>query len=79
MEKDSTNLSTFFKFEDLRVYDKSLVYIDWVYNTFSMLPETYNRELYLKFVSSSQAIAFYISSRRFIFETKPVCLLFKIG
>lgn len=61
MEKDSTNSPTFFKFEDLRVYDKSLVYVDWIYNTFSMLPDSYNRELYLKFVSSSQAISFYIA------------------
>lgn len=61
MEKDSTSSSTFFKFEDLRVYDKSLVYVDWIYNTFNLLPDTYNRELYLKFVSSSQAISFYIA------------------
>ena len=61
MEKESTINATFFRFEDLRIYHKSLEYIDWVLNTTKQSPEHRIQVIIDKFNSSAQAIAFNIA------------------
>lgn len=61
MEKESINTPTFFRFEDLRIYDKSMEYIDWVMNTTKQLQEEKIQVIVDKFNASAQAIAFNIA------------------
>lgn len=61
MEKESTINTTFFRFEDLRIYDKSMEYIDWVLNATKQSPEDKIQVIIDKFNSSAQAIAFNIA------------------
>jgi four helix bundle protein len=61
MEKESTINTTFFRFEDLRIYDKSMDYIDWVLNTTKQIPEENIQVIIDKFNSSAQSIAFNIA------------------
>ena len=61
MDNDSTKNGTFFRFEDLRVYQKALDYIDWVYNATRLFPEDNTKALTERFIHSAQAIAFYIA------------------
>ena len=39
MEDQSTKNVAFFRFEDLRVYHRSLDYIDWVYSSTGLFPD----------------------------------------
>ncbi|MEZ5082034.1 MAG: four helix bundle protein [Bacteroidales bacterium] len=61
MDNDATQNVSFFRFEDLRVYHKSLDYTDWVYNAVKKFPETQPSRLADKFINSAQAISFYIA------------------
>lgn len=61
MDNDSTQNVTFFRFEDLRVYHKSLDYTDWVYDAVKKFPESQPSKLGDKFINSAQAISFYIA------------------
>ncbi|OQX76746.1 MAG: hypothetical protein B6D61_08350 [Bacteroidetes bacterium 4484_249] len=61
MDTEFTKEQSFFRFEDLRIYNKALDYIDWVYNATMLFPEEHTKELISKFNSSAQAIAFYIA------------------
>ena len=61
MEKESIINATFFRFEDLRIYDKSMNYIDWVLNTTKQSPEHKIQVIIDKFNSSAQEIAFNIA------------------
>ncbi len=65
MEKESvTNPTlnpTFFRFEDLRIYHKSLNYIDWVLNTTKQLTEEKIHVTTDKFNTAAQSIAIYIA------------------
>ena len=61
MDNDSTQNVTFFRFEDLRVYHKSLDYTNWVYDEVKKFPETQPHRLAEKFINSAQAISFYIA------------------
>lgn len=60
MEPDKpTNF--FFRFEDLRVYNKALDYIAWVYNVTKSFPEFEENRLTAHFQGASQAIAVHIA------------------
>ncbi len=61
MENESVKNGTFFRFEDLRVYDKAMDYIDWVYGATKLFPEDNSKNLGDKFIVSAQSIAFYIA------------------
>ena len=61
MENQTTKNATFFRFEDLRVYDRALEYIDWVYNATGLFPGDQVKELTSRFNTSAQSIAFYIA------------------
>jgi four helix bundle protein len=37
---DDEKATSFFRFEDLRIYDKALAYIEWVYEVTRFFPET---------------------------------------
>jgi len=51
----------FFRFEDLRLYDKTLTYIDWVFNTTKLFPEIEVNGLSTKFLNSAENIALNIA------------------
>ncbi len=59
-ERDDRNFS-FFRFEDLRLYDKVLNYIDWVYETTKLFPELDDNGLAAQFRNASQSIAVSIA------------------
>ena len=65
MEKESvtnpTFNTTFFRFEDLRIYHKSMDYTDWVLNTTKQLQEEKIQLIIDKFNTSAQSIAFNIA------------------
>jgi four helix bundle protein len=61
MEQESAKSISFFRFEDLRIYHKALDYIDWVCTATGLLPESAGKGQSVKFVSTAQAIAFYIA------------------
>lgn len=61
MENESTKNQTFFRFEDLRIYHKSLDYVDWVYNATMLFPDEYSKDLKSRFYASGQAISMYIA------------------
>jgi four helix bundle protein len=59
LEKPST---TFFRFEDLRIYHKSLEYIDWVYQVAkNSKNEHYLNFFFERFLTSAQGIALNIA------------------
>jgi len=61
METELDKTATFFRFEDLRIYLKSLEYIDWVYKKVHKFPETGSISLATNFYNSAQAIALHIA------------------
>lgn len=61
MEFDPEKNPTFFRFEDLRIYNKSLDYTDWVLRTSKLLPENSTMGLMERFFVSSQNIALNIA------------------
>lgn len=52
---------TFFRFEDLRIYQKALDYINWVYEATKLFPEQENNDLSPRFNNSSRNIALNIA------------------
>lgn len=52
---------TFFRFEDLRIYHKSLDYINWLHDVNMLFPENDNTGLIARFNGSARNIAFYIT------------------
>jgi len=52
---------TFFRFEDLRVYHKSLDYINWLHDASMLYPEDDRTGLIKRFNDSARNIAFYIT------------------
>lgn len=60
LPREERNYS-FFRFEDLRLYDKVLNYIDWVYETTKLFPELDDTGLATKYRNASQAIAISIA------------------
>ena len=61
MDNDLDKVTTFFRFEDLRVYHKALDYIDWVYQKVSAFSENGNSSLSKRYFDSAQAIALHIA------------------
>ena len=60
LPREERNYS-FFRFEDLRLYDKVLTYIDWVFETTKLFPELDDNGLGAKFRNASQSIAIGIA------------------
>jgi four helix bundle protein len=59
LEKPTT---TFFRFEDLRIYHKSLEYIDWVYKVATdRKNEHFTNVFFERFLTSAQGIALNIA------------------
>jgi len=52
---------TFFRFEDLRIYHKSLDYINWVQEKTMLFPEEDRTKLALRFNEAARSISLYIS------------------
>jgi len=52
---------TFFRFEDLRIYHKSLDYINWLNDVNMLFPENDNTGLIARFNDSARSIAFNIT------------------
>jgi four helix bundle protein len=61
MDSELEKATTFFRFEDLRVYHKSLDYIDWVFNKISHFSEDGVSVIGRRFFDSAQAIALHIA------------------
>ena len=61
METDLDKTTTFFRFEDLRVYHKALDYIDWVYKKTNTFSEDGSFSLSKRFFDSAQSIALHIA------------------
>ncbi len=61
MDSELEKTTTFFRFEDLRVYHKSLDYIDWVYKKINGFSEDGVSAMGRRFFDSSQAIALHIA------------------
>jgi len=61
MERDTERQSSFFRFEDLRIYHKALDYITWVHNTTNLFPESERDCMTIPFLKSAQAIALNIA------------------
>ena len=52
---------TFFRFEDLRIYHKSLTYINWLQDATILFPENQNSNLAIRFNISARNIAINIA------------------
>ncbi len=52
---------TFFRFEDLRIYHKSLAYINWLNDVTTLFPENDKSQFVLRFSNSARNIAFFIA------------------
>ncbi|MEI8203553.1 MAG: four helix bundle protein [Bacteroidota bacterium] len=57
-ERENTS---FFRFEDLRIYHKALDYIEWVHQTVQHFPPLMKESLTLPFLKSAQAISLNIA------------------
>ena len=53
--------TTFFRFEDLRIYHKAIDYVKWVYITTKEIPNQSNDQLIKKFNSASKDISLNIA------------------
>lgn len=53
--------STFFRFEDLRIYHKALDYVTWLQDATSLFPDTEKSQLAVRFNDSARNIALYIA------------------
>jgi len=62
METEQDKSTTFFRFEDLRIYHKSLDYINWLYSIASTAQdEPLAKSFFDKFIVSSQSISLNIA------------------
>ncbi|MDD4603306.1 MAG: four helix bundle protein [Bacteroidales bacterium] len=62
MENEHERPTTFFRFEDLRIYHKALDYIDWIYTkTNNNSDEYYRKSFFERFLSSANGIALNIA------------------
>jgi four helix bundle protein len=51
----------FFRFEELRIYNKALDYVNWVYTNSQMFPDSEKRGITAKFIAAAQSIAINIA------------------
>ena len=61
MDIEADKNVTFFRFEDLRVYHKSLDYVTWVYSKMNKFPDNGNISLSRRFIDTAQSISFHIA------------------
>lgn len=61
MEPELEKVTTFFRFEDLRIYHKSMDYIDFVYGRVNTFPRGESNALAARFLNAAQAIALNIA------------------
>ena len=62
MEFDNEKPTTFFRFEDLRIYHKSLEYISWGYDMAKNAgTDSYMKTFFDRFLTSAQAISLNIA------------------
>jgi len=62
MENEQEKPTTFFRFEDLRIYHKSLDYINWLYSIAEPAQEDKLKKMFFdRFLSSAQGIALNIA------------------
>ncbi|MFH1296030.1 MAG: four helix bundle protein [Bacteroidota bacterium] len=62
MENDQEKPTTFFRFEDLRIYHKSLDYTNWLYSlAASVQDEPLAKSYFDRFLSAAQSIALNIA------------------
>ncbi len=57
-ERENTS---FFRFEDLRIYHKALDYVEWIHHNTQFFPESAKESLTLPFLKSAQAISLNIA------------------
>ncbi|MFK5857576.1 MAG: four helix bundle protein [Bacteroidota bacterium] len=61
-QKDKTEKTgTFFRFEDLRIYNKSLDYVIWLQDVTMLFPDNDKTQFVLRFNDSARNIAFFIA------------------
>lgn len=60
-EEKIEKVGTFFRFEDLRIYHKSLDYITWVQDVTMLFPDDDRSEFALRFNDSARNIALFIA------------------
>jgi four helix bundle protein len=61
-QKEKTEkVGTFFRFEDLRIYHKSLDYINWLQDVTMLFPSNDQSQFVLRFNDSARNIAFFIA------------------
>ena len=60
METEKSN-NQFFRFEDLRIYNKALDYVCWVHSNTELFPESETNGLSAQFMNAAQAIAINIA------------------
>ena len=51
----------FFRFEDLRIYNKAIDYVNWVYSHTQLVPESSRLCMTNRFINAAQVIAINIS------------------
>jgi four helix bundle protein len=61
MDIESEKPTTFFRFEDLRVYHKALDYITWVYSKMDHFPDAGGFSIGRRFLDAAQSIALHIA------------------
>ena len=61
MEPELEKATTFFRFEDLRIYHKSMDYIDFVYSKVNTFPMGESNALGSRFLNAAQAISLNIA------------------
>ena len=60
-EEKTERTVTFFRFEDLRIYHKSLDYINWLNDTSMQFPDDDKTQLIQRFNNAARNITFYIA------------------
>jgi four helix bundle protein len=62
MENEHDRPMTFFRFEDLRIYHKSLDYVNWVYSMTKLAKdESFSKSFFERFLGSAHSIALNIA------------------
>ncbi len=59
-EKEEKNV-TFFRFEDLIIYHKSIDYINWLQDVIMLFPDNDPSQFVIRFMDSARNITFYIA------------------
>ena len=60
-EREERPQATFFRFEDLRIYHKSLDYNNWLNDVSTLYPDNDKTQLIQRFSNSARNITFFIA------------------